>query len=131
MEPEGVVALDKASVDWSRTKAWGWGGYYARIFLNVEGRESEGVIPQGDYEQARAELAEELQAITHPDGRKMEVRVFRPEELYSTTFTGGRRGPSGTMVCTSPRTTPARTTRCTRWMASSSFSIPRNGTGRV
>jgi predicted AlkP superfamily phosphohydrolase/phosphomutase len=83
MEPEGVVALDKASVDWSRTKAWGWGGYYARIFLNVEGRESEGVIPQGDYEQARAELAEELQEITHPDGREMEVRVFRPEDLYS------------------------------------------------
>jgi predicted AlkP superfamily phosphohydrolase/phosphomutase len=82
-EPEGIVALDKASVDWGRTRAWGWGGYYARIFLNVEGRESEGVISQSGYELARAELAEELQEITHPDGREMEVLVFRPEELYS------------------------------------------------
>ena len=43
--PESVVALDKAAVDWSATRAWGWGGYYARIFLNVEGREGQGVIP--------------------------------------------------------------------------------------
>ena len=58
--PEGVVALDKAAVDWSATRAWGWGGYYARIFLNVEGREGRGVIPGSRYEEAREELAEEL-----------------------------------------------------------------------
>jgi predicted AlkP superfamily phosphohydrolase/phosphomutase len=81
-EPEEGAALEKAPVDWSRTKAWGWGGYYARIFLNVEGREPQGVIPASQYEQVRRELAAELQTITYPDGRPMKVEVFRPEELY-------------------------------------------------
>jgi len=35
--PEKVVSLDKAEVDWSKTKAWGWGGYHARIYINVKG----------------------------------------------------------------------------------------------
>ena len=84
--PESVVALDKAAVDWSATRAWGWGGYYARIFLNVEGREGQGVIPAGRYEEAREELAEELRTITRPDGERMRVEVFRPEEIYGAAL---------------------------------------------
>lgn len=80
--PDGVVAIEAASVDWARTKAWGWGGYYARIFLNVEGREAEGVIPAGRYEEARAELEAELQTISLPSGQPMRVQALRPEELY-------------------------------------------------
>jgi predicted AlkP superfamily phosphohydrolase/phosphomutase len=82
-EPKGVVSLDSADVDWGRTRAWGWGGYYARIFLNVEGREPDGVIPADRYEEARAELAAELEtAVTHPSGDPMKVQALRPEELY-------------------------------------------------
>jgi predicted AlkP superfamily phosphohydrolase/phosphomutase len=29
-------------VDWKRTRVWSEGGYYARVFFNVEGREPEG-----------------------------------------------------------------------------------------
>ena len=36
--PTAVTELEKADVDWARTKAWGWGGYYARVFFNVKGR---------------------------------------------------------------------------------------------
>lgn len=82
-EPEGVVALDRASVDWSATRAWGWGGYYARIFLNVEGREPRGVIPASHYEEVREELAGELRTITRPNGERMRVDVYRPEEIYA------------------------------------------------
>lgn len=81
-EPDGVVSLDDAPVDWGNTRAWGWGGYYARIFLNVEGREPQGVIPPSRYEEAREELAGELREITRPDGGRMPVTVFRPEEIY-------------------------------------------------
>jgi predicted AlkP superfamily phosphohydrolase/phosphomutase len=81
-EPGSLLTLADAQVDWSRTKAWGWGGYYARVFLNVEGREQQGVIPQDRYEQARAELAEELQTITLPTGQGMRVQALRPEKLY-------------------------------------------------
>src|SRR5206468_3341647 len=36
-KPGSAVPLSKAKVDWSRTKAWGDGGYYARGFLNDTG----------------------------------------------------------------------------------------------
>jgi len=81
-KPRNIVDLDKAGVDWSKTKAWGWGGYYARIFLNMKGREKDGIIDNSDYEKIRTELALKLQKIRDPSGRLMATKVFRPEELY-------------------------------------------------
>ncbi|MDQ7860031.1 MAG: alkaline phosphatase family protein [Armatimonadota bacterium] len=80
--PEAVVPIEQANVDWARTRAWGWGGYYARIFLNVRGREPQGLIAPADYPRVRAELADRLRAVRDPQGRPMATRVFTPEELY-------------------------------------------------
>ncbi len=55
-KPAGAVPLSKVKIDWPRTKAWGDGGYYARVFLNVAGREPEGTIAPEDYEKVRDEL---------------------------------------------------------------------------
>src|SRR3712207_6749527 len=87
--PDGIVAPERAPIDWSRTTAWGWGGYYARVFLNAQGREPQGVIPADRYEEARDELIAELQTITDDRGRPMRVQAFRPEELYPVA-TGDR-----------------------------------------
>jgi len=81
--PSRPVSLDSAQVDWGRTKAWGAGGYYGRIFLNVRGREPEGVIAPSDYERERLRLAERLRAMTGPDGRPLGNRIFTPQQLYS------------------------------------------------
>jgi predicted AlkP superfamily phosphohydrolase/phosphomutase len=80
--PQGVIELEKASVDWSRTRAWAWGGYYARVFLNVKGRESEGIIEASQFEHERDELARRLKEIVDPHGRRMETEVYTPEALY-------------------------------------------------
>jgi predicted AlkP superfamily phosphohydrolase/phosphomutase len=82
VQPERPVALDKADVDWPQTTAWGAGGYYARIFLNVAGREPAGVVPPADFERVRSELAERLRAVTGPDGAPLGNRVFTPQQLY-------------------------------------------------
>jgi len=55
--PAEPVLLAKCKIDWSRTRAWGEGGYYGRVFMNVEGREPQGVIPKADYERVRDEPA--------------------------------------------------------------------------
>lgn len=81
-EPEGVVRLEDAGVDWSRTAAWGWGGYYARIFLNVKGREKEGLVEPREYESLREQLIRELRGVGGPRGEKWDTKVYRPEELY-------------------------------------------------
>jgi len=69
-------------VDWSRTLAWGSGGYYARLFLNVKGREPEGVIDPADYERVRDELAARIAAITDPAGRNIGSVAYKPQEIY-------------------------------------------------
>jgi predicted AlkP superfamily phosphohydrolase/phosphomutase len=81
-QPFSPIPLEQAAVDWKYTKAWGAGGYYARIFMNVRGREPEGIIPLAEYERERTALAERLRAIPGPDGQPLGNRVFTPQQTY-------------------------------------------------
>jgi len=82
-KPEGIIKIEKADIDWERTRAWGDGGYYGRLFLNVRGREPNGTIDPQDYEKVREELIAKLEALTDESGRHIGTRVFRPEEVYT------------------------------------------------
>jgi predicted AlkP superfamily phosphohydrolase/phosphomutase len=81
-EPNGRSSLAELGIDWSRTVAWGEGGYYSRIFMNVKGREPEGIVEPEDYEQVRADLAARLEAIPDENGNPIGTRVYTPEEVY-------------------------------------------------
>lgn len=83
--PRTPTAIDKCAVDWSKTLAWSEGGYYARLFLNVKGREPQGVIEPRDYERVRDELAAEIAAIPDHQGRPLGTKVHRPQALYRAT----------------------------------------------
>jgi predicted AlkP superfamily phosphohydrolase/phosphomutase len=83
-QPRTVTAFDKLSVDWSRTKVWSEGGYYARVFFNVKGREPEGIIEPADYERFRDEMKGRLEATVDDRGRPLGTLVFKPEEIYHT-----------------------------------------------
>jgi predicted AlkP superfamily phosphohydrolase/phosphomutase len=83
-QPDKPTPISKVKIDWSRTRAWGDGGYYGRLFLNVRGREPLGTIDPGDYESVRSELIEKIAAITDPDGRNIGSKAYRPEEIYRT-----------------------------------------------
>src|SRR5207253_9950970 len=80
--PDGITPFREALVDWSRTRAWGEGGYYCRLCLNVEGREPMGIVSAADYESLRDELIAQLEALPAPDGRPIGTKVYRPEELW-------------------------------------------------
>jgi len=80
--PEEGTSIEKAEIDWSKTRVWAWGGYYSRVFLNVKGREKDGIILPFRYEAWRERLKKELEEITGPQGEKWETRVYRPEELF-------------------------------------------------
>jgi predicted AlkP superfamily phosphohydrolase/phosphomutase len=82
--PSGITPLEEVQVDWSRTRAWSSGGYYARIFLNVKGREAQGAIPPEDYEEVREDLAARLEATVDDVGRPLGTKVFRPEAIYAS-----------------------------------------------
>jgi predicted AlkP superfamily phosphohydrolase/phosphomutase len=82
-EPVEATRLTPELVDWERTTAWGEGGYYCRLFLNVAGREPQGTIPAGDYDRVRDELKAKLEALGDENGRPIETVAHKPEELYS------------------------------------------------
>jgi predicted AlkP superfamily phosphohydrolase/phosphomutase len=81
-EPTGPTRFTPDLVDWSATTAWGEGGYYARVSLNVAGREPEGTVAPEDYDRVRAELKTKLEALGDEAGRPIGTVVHRPEELY-------------------------------------------------
>jgi len=81
--PKTARRLTADDVDWPRTIAWGEGGYYSRVFLNVAGREPSGAIPQADYETLRTRLAQEIAEIGDECGRPIGSVVFKPEDVYS------------------------------------------------
>jgi predicted AlkP superfamily phosphohydrolase/phosphomutase len=76
------IPFEKVEVDWEKSTAWGAGGYYARIFLNVQGREQSGLIPKADYEKVRGELAAAIEAIPDQEGNPLNTTCFRPEGIY-------------------------------------------------
>jgi predicted AlkP superfamily phosphohydrolase/phosphomutase len=80
--PERVTPFGKLDVDWDRTAAWSEGGYYARVYLNVKGREPRGAVAPADYERVRDEIKARLEATTDAEGRPLGTLVFRPEEVY-------------------------------------------------
>ena len=80
--PTVPTPIGKVAIDWSRTKAWGDGGYYGRCFMNVKGREPEGIVAPADYEKVRAELIAGIAAITDDHGVNIGSRAYRPEDIY-------------------------------------------------
>jgi predicted AlkP superfamily phosphohydrolase/phosphomutase len=83
--PPGITAFEKLDVDWTRTRVWSEGGYYARVFFNVEGREPNGTVPQSSYQSFQQEMKARFEALTDDRGQPMQSLVFNPTEIYRNT----------------------------------------------
>ncbi len=80
--PKQPTPLGKLPVDWTKTKVWSEGGYYARVFINRQGREPQGIVSSSQYESLRDELILKLEALGDEAGRPIGTRAYRPEQLY-------------------------------------------------
>jgi predicted AlkP superfamily phosphohydrolase/phosphomutase len=80
--PGSLTPFEKLNVNWSKTKVWSEGGYYARVFFNVHGREPNGVIPPGEYEVFQEEMRAKFEALTDDKGQPLNSLVFKPKEIY-------------------------------------------------
>jgi predicted AlkP superfamily phosphohydrolase/phosphomutase len=80
--PTEVSPFGKLDVDWPKTTVWSEGGYYARVFMNVKGREPEGAIEPAEYESVRDEIKTRFEATTDREGKPLGTLVFKPEAIY-------------------------------------------------
>ncbi|HKA16350.1 MAG TPA: alkaline phosphatase family protein, partial [Myxococcota bacterium] len=74
--------IASGDVDWSRTRAYGLG--FNGLYLNLAGREGQGIVKPADAPDLAQELREKLTALRDPaSGRRAVVRVDRAEDVYS------------------------------------------------
>lgn len=82
--PREITPFSKLSVNWDKTKVWSEGGYYARVFFNVKGREPRGVIDAADYDKIREEVKIKFEMLLDDKNQLMGNVVFKPDEIYKT-----------------------------------------------
>ncbi|HEY64691.1 MAG TPA: hypothetical protein G4O02_08970 [Caldilineae bacterium] len=82
------IFLSFHDVDWSRSWAYSFGRDVGPIYLNVKGREPQGIINPGrEYEEVRREIAALAKDLTDPEtGRRLVGRVLYKEEIYSGPY---------------------------------------------
>lgn len=73
-------------VDWSQTRAFALG--LAGIFLNIEGRESQGIVSPGkEAEKLREEIIEKLTGLKHASRNDTAViRVYNASKTYAGPY---------------------------------------------
>ncbi|MFW5903100.1 MAG: alkaline phosphatase family protein [Halolamina sp.] len=54
-----------------------------RFYINLEGREPRGSVPESEYESVRDSLKEDLLALKGPDGRQVLDRVVEKEDAFA------------------------------------------------
>jgi predicted AlkP superfamily phosphohydrolase/phosphomutase len=71
-----------SEVDWSHTRAYAMG--LGNVYLNVAGREPEGIVLGGEYDALVAELSAGLESLVDPaTGEKPIVKVHRRDDDYT------------------------------------------------
>jgi predicted AlkP superfamily phosphohydrolase/phosphomutase len=74
-------------VDWSRTRAYACG--LAGLWLNLRGREAEGIVAAAHAEALKAEIAARLSGLTDRERGDLAVRrVLRREDTFSGPYVG-------------------------------------------
>lgn len=72
--------LSFEDVDWSKTIAYSM-GHVGQIYINLQGREPQGIVAATDYPAARQKVSEVLNALTDPaTGRSLVDRIIPREE---------------------------------------------------
>jgi predicted AlkP superfamily phosphohydrolase/phosphomutase len=80
------VMMSFAKLDWSRTKAY-TDGVRPEIWINLRGRQPEGIVAPEEYESVRSEIIDKLQtAVCARTGLPLVKRVSRREDVYSGPF---------------------------------------------
>lgn len=80
--PAPGTPLEPEMIDWSHTRVWGAGGYYARLFFNLRTRESQGIVAPSSVPALIQELERALAEVRAPDGLPLGVRLLDPKRVY-------------------------------------------------
>jgi len=70
-------------VDWTRTRVYStFSSGEEVLFVNLKGREPNGVVDPADYDKVCEEVSGRLMELKGKDGEQLVERVYRREEIY-------------------------------------------------
>ena len=82
-----VNAIPFDNVDWKRTRAYGLG--LNGLYINVRGREANGIVTEGERERLADEIGRRLEEVLDPaTGEPVVSRVFHREKVFHMSDTG-------------------------------------------
>lgn len=83
-----MMFLSFLDVDWRNSKAYSFGRHLGSIYVNLKGREPQGIVePGAEYEAVRDEIERLAQEFRDPKtGRKLIGQVLRREEIYTGPY---------------------------------------------
>ncbi|QSW98225.1 alkaline phosphatase family protein [Haloterrigena alkaliphila] len=79
---DALVVAQNQVVDHANSEAFQLYFNSLGVHLNVEGRDTNGQIPESEYEETRDELIAELEQVRDPDGELVFDEVLPREEVY-------------------------------------------------
>ena len=78
--------LKWSMVDWKKTKVFAVGAYDGEIFINLKGREPQGIVKKENYEELINELEIKFKKIKGDDNKILNTKVFVKKRDYSGKF---------------------------------------------
>jgi predicted AlkP superfamily phosphohydrolase/phosphomutase len=74
-------------IEWTRTKAYSGTSCELGIYINLEGRNSGGIVKQNEYNELKEFISEKLLELIDPDtGKKVIERVIKKEDIYTGPY---------------------------------------------
>ncbi len=87
LKPDGLGKKYLAGVDWSQTKAYCLG--LAGIWLNIKGRESQGIVEPSEADALRDEICDKLTGLRDEEKGEMAIsRAFNSHKIYRGPYKG-------------------------------------------
>lgn len=83
-----LVFLSFLDVDWSRSRAYSFGRHLGSVYLNVKGREPQGIVSPGtEYDEVREEIIKLAQQFRDPrTGERLIGEILKREDIYSGPY---------------------------------------------
>lgn len=79
---KGKKEFDLSMVDWTKTSVFAIGAYDAEIFINLQGREPEGIVDHKDYDGLLEELERKLKDIKGERNENMNTKIFKKKDFF-------------------------------------------------
>jgi len=83
---ESLTKLTSSMIDWRKTRVFSFGFLEGQIFINLKGREQQGIVSEEDYGELIEELEEKIKKIPGDDGKILNTKIFKKKDYFKGEY---------------------------------------------